>query len=151
MKEYPIERIYRDARITTIYEGTTQLQMVAAIRGITTGGYLAAIRDYEMVEIKPELQIYRRTLINLTEEFEETVKMVTVVGDNEYTDFHARRMVEMAANIIMGYMLMHDTNRNHDYWKSLEIFLRIARSENKARAERIRISNINDLGRFKQE
>ncbi len=151
MKEYPIERIYRDARITTIYEGTTQLQMVAAIRGITTGGYLAAIRDYEMVEIKPELQTYRRTLINLTEEFEETVKMVTVVGDNEYTDFHARRMVEMAANIIMGYMLMHDTNRNHDYWKSLEIFLRIARSENKARAERIRISNINDLGRFKQE
>ena len=151
MKEYPIERIYRDARITTIYEGTTQLQMVAAIRGITTGGYLAAIRDYEMVEIKPELQTYRRTLINLTEEFEETVKMVTIVGDNEYTDFHARRMVEMAGNIIMGYLLMHDTNRNHDYWKSLEIFLRIARSENKERAERIRISNINDLGRFKQE
>jgi hypothetical protein len=151
MKEYPIERIYRDARITTIYEGTTQLQMVAAIRGITTGGYLAAIRDYEAVEIKPELQTYRRTLINLTEEFEDTVKMVTSVGDNEYIDFHARRMVEMAGNIIMGYLLMHDTNRNHDYWKSLEIFLRIARSENKERAERIRISNINDLGRFKQE
>ena len=151
MKEYPIERIYRDARITTIYEGTTQLQMVAAIRGITTGGYLAAIREYEIVEIKPELQTYRRTLINLTEEFEETVKMVTSVNDNEYTDFHARRMVEMAGNIIMGYLLMLDTNRNHDYWKSLEIFLRIARSENKERAERIRISNINDLGKFKQD
>jgi 3-(methylthio)propanoyl-CoA dehydrogenase len=151
MKDYPIERIYRDARITSIYEGTTQLQVVAAIRGITAGGYLSQIREYEMMEIKPELQTYRRTLINLTEEFEETVKMVTAVGDNEYIDFHARRMVEMAGNIIMGYLLMFDTNRDHIYWKSLEVFLRIARSENKERAERIRISNINDLGKFKQE
>jgi alkylation response protein AidB-like acyl-CoA dehydrogenase len=151
MKDYPIERIYRDARITSIYEGTTQLQVVAAIRGITAGGYITQIREYEMTEIKPELQTYRRTLINLTEEFEEAVKMVTSVSDTEYTDFHARRLVEMAGNIIMGYLLMLDANRNHDYWKSLEVFLRIARSENKERAERIRISNINDLGKFKQD
>ena len=151
MKDYPIERIYRDARITSIYEGTTQLQVVAAIRGITAGGYIAQIREYETVEIKPELQTYRRNLISLTEEYEESVNTVSAVSDNEYIDFHARRLVEMAGNIIMGYLLMFDTNRNHDYWKSLEVFLRIARSENKARAERIRISNINDLGRFKQE
>jgi alkylation response protein AidB-like acyl-CoA dehydrogenase len=151
MKDYPIERIYRDARITSIYEGTTQLQVVAAIRGITAGGYITQIREYEMTEIKPELQTYRRTLINLTEEFEEAVKMVTSVSDTEYTDFHARRLVEMAGNIIMGYLLMLNANRNHDYWKSLEVFLRIARSENKERAERIRISNINDLGKFKQD
>jgi alkylation response protein AidB-like acyl-CoA dehydrogenase len=151
MKDYPIERIYRDARITSIYEGTTQLQVVAAIRGITAGGYIAQIREYETVEIKPELQTYRRNLISLTEEYEEAVNMVTTVSDIEYIDFHARRLVEMAGHIIMGYLLMFDTNRNHDYWKSLEVFLRIARSENKARSERIRISNINDLGRFKQE
>ena len=151
MKDYPIERIYRDARITSIYEGTTQLQVVAAIRGITAGGYIAQIREYETVDIKPELQTYRRNLISLTEEYEEAVNMVTTVSDTEYIDFHARRLVEMAGHIIMGYLLMFDTNRNHDYWKSLEVFLRIARSENKARSERIRISNINDLGRFKQE
>jgi hypothetical protein len=151
MKDYPIERIYRDARITSIYEGTTQLQVVAAIRGITAGGYISQIREYETIEIKPELQTYRRNLISLTEEYEEALNMVTAVSDNEYVDFHARRLVEMAGNIIMGYLLMFDTNRNHEYWKSLEVFLRIARSENKARSERIRISNINDLGRFKQE
>ena len=151
MKDCPIERIYRDARITSIYEGTTQLQVVAAIRGITAGGYIAQIREYETVDIKPELQTYRRNLISLTEEYEEAVSMVTNVSDTEYIDFHARRLVEMAGHIIMGYLLMFDTNRNHDYWKSLEVFLRIARSENKARSERIRISNINDLGRFKQE
>jgi len=151
MKDYPIERIYRDARITSIYEGTTQLQVVAAIRGITTGGYLTQIRNYEMTEIKPELQTYRRILISMTEEYEDAVNMVTSIGDNEYIDFHARRLVEMAGNIIMGYLLMLDTNRNHEYWKSLEVFLKVSRAENKERSERIRISNINDLGKFKHE
>jgi len=151
MKDYPIERIYRDARITSIYEGTTQLQVVAAIRGITAGNYLAQIRAYEMTEIKPELQTYRRILISMTEEYEDAVNAVVAVGDLEYTDFHARRLVEMAGNIIMGYLLMLDTNRIHEYWKSLEVFLKGARAENKARSERIRISNINDLGKFKHE
>jgi 3-(methylthio)propanoyl-CoA dehydrogenase len=151
MKDYPIERIYRDARITSIYEGTTQLQVVAAIRGVTTGSYLKQMRVYEETEIKPELQTYRRILIGMTEEFEDTVNKVTTVNDNEYTDFHARRMVEMAGNIVMGYLLMLDTNRNHEYWKSLEIFLKVARAENKERAEFIRFSNVNDLGKFKQE
>jgi 3-(methylthio)propanoyl-CoA dehydrogenase len=151
MKDYPIERIYRDARITSIYEGTTQLQVVASIRGITTGGYLTQIREYEMTEIKPELQTYRRILISMTEEYEEAANRVIAIGDSEYIDFHARRLVEMAGNIIMGYLLMLDTNRNAVYWKSLEVFLRNSRGENKERSERIRISNINDLGRFKQE
>jgi len=151
MKDYPIERIYRDARITSIYEGTTQLQVVAAIRGITSGGFLSQIREYETIEIKPELQTYRRNLISLAEEYEEAVNMVTAVGDNEYIDFHARRLMEMAGNIIMGYLLLFDTDRDQEHWKSLEVFLRIARAENRERSERIRISNINDLGRFKQE
>jgi 3-(methylthio)propanoyl-CoA dehydrogenase len=151
MKDYPIERIYRDARITSIYEGTTQLQVVAAIRGVISGGYLKQIREYELTDIKPELQTYRRILIGMTEEYEDATNAVVGVSDNEYTDFHARRLVEMAGNIIMGYLLLLDTNRNHEYWKSLEIFLKIVRGENKEKAERIRFSNINDLGKFKQE
>lgn len=151
MKDYPIERIYRDARITSIYEGTTQLQVVAAIRGVTTGGYLKQIREYEVQDIKPELHTYRRVLIQMTEEYEEAVEKVTSFDDNEYIDFHARRMVEMAGNIIMGYLLILDTNRESKYWKSLEVFLKLSRAQNKANAELIRYSNINDLGRFKHE
>ncbi|HKJ80234.1 MAG TPA: acyl-CoA dehydrogenase family protein, partial [Prolixibacteraceae bacterium] len=56
MKDYPVERIYRDARITSIYEGTTQLQVVAAIRGITTGAFLKQIRAYESERISPTLE-----------------------------------------------------------------------------------------------
>jgi hypothetical protein len=87
----------------------------------------------------------------MTEEYEEAVEKVTSLGEHEFVDFHARRMVEMAGNIIMGYLLVLDTNRDHKYWKSLEVFLKVARSENKANAETIRYSNINDLGKFKQE
>ena len=46
MKDFPIERIYRDARITTIYEGTSQLQVVAAIKGVTTGVFLNQMNAY---------------------------------------------------------------------------------------------------------
>jgi len=75
MKDYPVERIYRDARITSIYEGTTQLQVVAAIRGVTTGGLLQHIRStYEQEPLKPELETYKNRLVKMTNEYEEAVK-----------------------------------------------------------------------------
>lgn len=151
MKDYPVERIYRDARITSIYEGTTQLQVVAAIRGVTTGGYLTRIREYEAESIKPELEGYRRVLIIMTEEYETAVKKVTESNNNEFIDFHARRVVEMAGFIIMGYLLLLDCNRDHSYWKTLEIFLKYGRSQNAQRADFIKYSNVNDLGKFKIE
>lgn len=150
MKDYPIERIYRDARITTIYEGTTQLQVVAAIRGVTTDGYLKRIREFEAMPLRPELHGFRRTLIGMTEEYERAVKSVVDVKDNEYLDFHARRLVEMAGHIIMGYLLLLDTERDDKFRNSTEIFIRIGRAENRARAEFIANSSLNDLGYFKQ-
>ena len=51
MMEYACQRIYRDARITSIYEGTTQLQTVAAIRYVTNGSYLATIREFETIPV----------------------------------------------------------------------------------------------------
>ncbi len=151
MKDYPIERIYRDARITSIYEGTTQLQVVAAIRGVTAGGYLKRIREFEAQDIKPELHNYRRILIGMTEEYETAVHRVLEINNQEFTDFHARRLVEMAGNIIMSYLMIFDTNREHSYWKSLEIFLKEARGTNAGKAEYIRISTLNDLGKFKSD
>lgn len=150
MKDYPIERIYRDARITTIYEGTTQLQVVAAIRGVTTDGYLKRIREFEAMSLRPELHGYRRTLIGMTEEYEKAVKAVIAVKDNEYLDFHARRLVEMAGHIIMGYLLLLDTERDDKFRNSTEIYIQMGRAENRARAEFIANSSLNDLGQFKQ-
>ncbi len=151
MKDYPIERIYRDARITSIYEGTTQLQVVAAIRGVTAGGYLKRIREFEAQDIKPELHNYRRILIGMTEEYETAVNRVLEINNQEFTDFQARRLVEMAGNIIMSYLMIFDANREPSYWKSLEIFLKEARGTNAGKAEYIRISTLNDLGKFKSD
>ncbi|MDP1728165.1 MAG: acyl-CoA dehydrogenase family protein [Bacteroidota bacterium] len=148
MKDYPIERIYRDARITSIYEGTTQLQVVAATRGVTTGAYLNRMKEYENVPIKPETESYRNILVHMTEQYEEAEARV-VVQNAEFIDFHARRLVEMAGNIIMGYLVLMDVQRNHDYWKTLEVFLKFARSKNMQNATFIGYSNLNDLGKFK--
>jgi alkylation response protein AidB-like acyl-CoA dehydrogenase len=148
MKDYPIERLYRDARITTIYEGTSQLQVVAAIRGVTTGGALAKIRQYEQLPVKPEHEYIRRQLIAMTEEYEKAVAQVTGVGNPEYVDFHARRLVEMAGHIVMSYLLLHDAQRSEDYAHSADVFLKYAAAENKMRYAYITDFDIKDLGLF---
>ncbi len=149
MKDYTVERLYRDARITSIYEGTTQLQVVAAIRGVTTGGYLARIREFESMELKPELHGYRRTLIIMTEEYEKAVKAVTDVNDLEYTDYHARRLVEMAGNIIMGYLMLLDSERDGKFKISTDIFIKRGKADNHAKTNFIFNSSIDDLGNYK--
>ncbi len=149
MKDYTVERLYRDARITSIYEGTTQLQVVAAIRGVTTGGYLARIREFESMELKPELHGYRRTLIIMTEEYEKAVKAVTDINDLEYTDYHARRLVEMAGNIIMGYLMLLDSERDGKFKISTDIFIKRGKADNHAKTNFIFNSSIDDLGNYK--
>ncbi len=151
MKDYPVERIYRDARITSIYEGTTQLQVVAAIRGVTTGGYLAQIRAYEAEKVSPTLEHLKRTLIILTADYEEAVKKVTSSANNEFIDFHARRLVEMAGHIIMSYLLLLDTNREAMFLKSTKTYLSFAKAQVKAHAEFIRSSELSDMGDYKFE
>lgn len=149
MKDYAVERIYRDARITSIYEGTTQLQVVAAIRGVTTGGYLKQMHVYEKTELKPELEKFRRVLISLTQDYEEAVNKVIAIGDNEFIDFHARRLVEMAGYIIMSYLLILDANRDMDHFRSAQVFNKLAKGEVKARAEFIRASSFEDIDQYK--
>ena len=129
MKDYACERIYRDARITSIYEGTTQLQVVAAIRHVTTGTYLNQIRAYQAEEIKPELSALREKLIAMTNKYEAAVKKVTETKDNTLIDFQARRMVEMAGHIIMGYLLLLDATRNDSFRRSAEVYIRYGEAE----------------------
>lgn len=129
MKDYACERIYRDARITSIYEGTTQLQVVAAIRHVTTGSYLAQMRVYESRPVKPELEECRQRLIALSNQYEKYVTMVTDTKNNEYIDFHARRMVEMAGYIIMSYLLLEAANKEASFRNSLEVYLNYTMGE----------------------
>lgn len=145
MKDYPVERIYRDARITSIYEGTTQLQVVAAIRGVTTGAYLKQIKFYEAEPIAPELEKLRNTLIELTSDYEKAVETVVSEDNTEFIDYHARRLVEMAGHIIMSYLLLIDTTRDDMFMRSAQNYVRYARAKVKAHAEFISASELSDL------
>ena len=129
MKDYPCERLYRDARITNIYEGTTQLQVVAAIRHVTTGTYLNQLREYEAIEYKPELEGLKKRLIEMTNTYESLVAQVTEQKDNEYLDFMARRLVESAAHCVFGYLLLQDTNKDDSFRNSTEVYINYGESE----------------------
>ena len=129
MKDYACERVYRDARITSIYEGTTQLQVVAAIRHVTTGTYLNMIREYEAQPVAENLKPLHDALVDMTAKYEKAVATVVEAKDQTYTDFMARRMVEMAGNIIMGYLLLQDANRNAEFTKSAEVYNKMAQAE----------------------
>lgn len=129
MKDYACERLYRDARITNIYEGTTQLQVVAAIRHVTTGTYLARIREYEAIKYKPELEDLKNKLIAMTAKYEGIVAKVIDTKDNEYIDFQARRMVEAAAHCIFGYLLLQDANADESYRASAEVYVNYGQAE----------------------
>ena len=149
MKDYACERIYRDARITSIYEGTTQLQVVAAIRHVTTGTYLNRIKEYEAMEYSEELKPLKDRLIEMTGLYEKAVAAVTEVKDTEYVDFHARRMVEMAGHIIMGYLLLGDATRNGDFLKSANVYVNYGEAEVAKNYKFIMDSNLDKLQLYK--
>jgi alkylation response protein AidB-like acyl-CoA dehydrogenase len=149
MKDFPVERLYRDARITSIYEGTSQLQVVAAIRGVTTGVYLSKIREYEKERISPEMELQKKRLVEMTAEFENAVHKAQKTDESEYFDFHARRLVEMAGHIIMGYLLLLDGERESAYRDIAKIFIQRAQSWNRERMLFIHQFEPGDLGGYK--
>lgn len=149
MKDYACERLYRDARITNIYEGTTQLQVVAAIRHVTTGTYLARIREYEAIEYKPELEDLKNKLMAMTAKYEEIVAKVIDTKDNEYIDFQARRMVEAAAHCVFGYLLLQDANADESYRASAEVYVNYGQAEIDKISAFISKFDREDLGYYK--
>ena len=151
MKDYACERIYRDARITNIYEGTTQLQVVAAIRHVTTGTYLNQIREYQAIEYKPELEALKNKLAAMTEKYEKVVAKVTETKDNEYIDFQARRMVEAAAHCVFGYLLLQDANKDDSFRRSAEVYVNYGQAEIDKIESFINNFNREDLVYYKQQ
>lgn len=151
MKDYTCERLYRDARITNIYEGTTQLQVVAAIRHVTTGTYLSQIREYEGIEFKPELEDLKMKLADMTAKYEELVADVAELKDQEYLDFHARRLVESATHCILGYLLLQDANKCESFRRSAEVYVSYGQAEVNKIYSYIKGFDREDLGYFKAQ
>ena len=128
MKDYPCERLYRDARIMNIYEGTSQLQVVAAINAVTKGTFMEQIGRYASAGYCEAMQPVVARMKELTAQFEEMIAHIEA-GDKEvagFKDFHARRLVETAGHIIVTYLLARQAGEAEEYAASARIFCKLA-------------------------
>lgn len=154
MKDFPVERMYRDARITTIYEGTSQLQVVAAIRAVINNTYTELINGFAAMPVTPEFELAKADLVAMTEEYETARQIVANLKSDEALDFHARRLVEMAAHVLMTYILMHDAQRNdcdcHSLKRSTFTYLRMVKATHAAHLSYIKDFKIEELAEYKQ-
>jgi alkylation response protein AidB-like acyl-CoA dehydrogenase len=128
--EYKSQRLYRDARIFSIYEGTTQLQVVAAIRYITNGTYLGVIREMLEAQVSDELRPLQQRVAKLVDLYEQSVNAVKEQGNQEVQDFLARRLYDMTAEIIMSLLILDDATRAPElFQKSANVYVRLAEED----------------------
>ena len=111
MRDFAVERHARDARITNIYEGTTQLQVVAALGGVLSGTLAARLADYDSGDFAatPELLVAVRAAVA---RWSAAVAHVRALDDSAFRDFHGRRMVETAIDLICAYLLLRAAQRD---------------------------------------
>ena len=127
MRDYACERLYRDARITSIYEGTTQLQVVAALRYVTSGVYSQYVKD--MLATLPDSEI-KATITAMVEKLDAMTAHVMELKETELTDFCGRRLMESAAYCVMSTLLLRDSVETPDLFdKSLKVFLDWAKGQ----------------------
>lgn len=150
--EYKCQRLYRDARIFSIYEGTTQLQVVAAIRYITNGTYLGIIKEMLEKEVAEELQPLKARVVEMVQLYEQALDYVKEAQDQEVQDFLARRLYNMTGDIVMSLLILEDATRSAELFsKSANVYVRMAQAE--VMAEHVYIMNFvkEDLPSFRAE
>ena len=152
MKDYACERLYRDARIMNIYEGTTQLQVVAAINHVTKGTYLEQIMRYEEAEQSEATKSMFDKLVELRKVYEQVVERVETL-DKEctgYKDFHARRLVEIAGYIAISHILLSQAREcEAEYLNPAKIFVKYAVKKVTEAATYINESETSDVELFR--
>ncbi len=152
MLEYACQRLYRDARITSIYEGTTQLQTVAALRYVTNGTYLALLREYEQNGVSDERKSFMERFIELDNSFETAVAHVRQFESQEVLDFLSRRLYEMAALCVMCHLLLVDAEADGNLFDgSLRVFADYAEAEIAKHSKYVLNFNLSDLECFRKK
>ncbi len=130
MLEYACQRLYRDARITSIYEGTTQLQVVAAIRYITIGTYLSFMRELEQETVSEAMKPFFERAKVLADKLEACVNTIKEAEDQELQDLASRKLYDITAHAMMAHLIVLDASRAPELFaKSTEVFLNLAESE----------------------
>ena len=155
--EYKSQRLYRDARIFSIYEGTTQLQTVAALRYITNGTYLSIIKEYEaenepLVAGNAEYAAYLTRIKEMAAKLEEAINAVKAAESQELLDFCSRKLYEITAYTIMCHLILADAVKAPElFGKSLNVFVNHAESEIARHLNYVQRITVEQLENYKQE
>jgi alkylation response protein AidB-like acyl-CoA dehydrogenase len=150
--EYKSQRLYRDARIFSIYEGTTQLQVVAAVRYITNGTYLGIMREMLQNEVADDLKPLQKRVADMVDAYAEAVDYVKAADNQELHDFLARRLYDMTADIMEALLILDDATRAPELFaKSANVFVRLAEEEVKGHCDYVKSFKAEDLDSFRAE
>ena len=148
--EYKCQRLFRDARIFSIYEGTTQLQVVAAIRYITNGTYLSIIKEMLENEVSDDLKPLKERVAKLVELYEAAINKVKEANDQAVHDFLARRLYNMTGDIVMSLLILDDATKAPEmFQKSANVYVRMAEEEVLGHSAYIQNFKVEDLESFK--
>ena len=149
--EYKSQRLYRDARIFSIYEGTTQLQVVAAIRYITNGTMLGIIKEMaeSLSPLTPELASLKARIEKLIPIYEDALNYVKELGNQAAHDFLARRLYDMTAELVMSLLILDDANRAPELFaKSANVYVRMTEEDVIGKSAYIKAFQADDLTNF---
>lgn len=148
--EYKCQRLFRDARIFSIYEGTTQLQVVAAIRYITNGTYLSIIKEMLENEVSDDLKPLKERVAKLVNLYETAINKVKEANDQAVHDFLARRLYNMTGDIVMSLLILDDATKAPEMFaKSANVYVRMAEEEVLGHSAYIQNFKAEDLESFK--
>lgn len=148
--EYKSQRLFRDARIFSIYEGTTQLQVVAAIRYITNGTYLNIIKEMLESEVSDDLKALKARVAKLADLYEAAINKVKEANDQAVHDFLARRLYNMTGDIVMSLLILDDATKSPELFaKSANVYVRMAEEEVLGHSAYIQNFQAEDLDSFK--
>ncbi len=148
--EYKCQRLFRDARIFSIYEGTTQLQVVAAIRYITNGTYLSIIKEMLESEVSDDLKALKERVAKLVDLYEAAINKVKEANDQAIHDFLARRLYNMTGDIVMSLLILDDATKAPEMFaKSANVYVRMAEEEVLGHSAYIQNFKAEDLESFK--
>ncbi len=111
MRDYPVERYLRDARITTIYEGTSQLQIIAAVRGVASGTAGKMIRELlELERWSGRLEVVADQIADGLKRLDEVIAFVKGQPGTTYMDLYGQPIVDMAIDLICGALFLRDAS-----------------------------------------
>ena len=148
--EYKCQRLFGDARIFSIYEGTTQLQVVAAIRYITNGTYLSIIKEMLENEVSDDLKALKERVAKLVDLYEAAINKVKEANDQAVHDFLARRLYNMTGDIVMSLLILDDATKAPEMFaKSANVYVRMAEEEVLGHSAYIQNFKAEDLESFK--